>query len=57
MFYSDDCFALANSVNPDEMPQYVAFHQGLHCVPNNTFRVKKYTTFLKLNVRSLMHVF
>ena len=23
---------LANSENPDEMPQYAAFHQGLHCL-------------------------
>ena len=23
---------LANSVDPDEMPQNVAFHQGLHCL-------------------------
>ena len=23
----------ANSVDPDEMPLYVAFHQGLHCLP------------------------
>ena len=23
---------LANSDNPDEMPQNVAFHQGLHCL-------------------------
>ena len=23
---------LANSVDPDEMPHYVAFHQGLHCL-------------------------
>ena len=24
---------LANSVDPDEMPPYVAFHLGLHCLP------------------------
>ena len=23
---------LANSGDPDEMPQYAAFHQGLHCL-------------------------
>ena len=28
-------FVLANSVDPDEMPHYVAFHLGLHCVPKN----------------------
>ena len=26
-------FILANSAIRDEMPQYVAFHQGLHCLP------------------------
>ena len=24
---------LENSEDPDEMPQIVAFHQGLHCLP------------------------
>ena len=24
---------LANSENPDEMPHYAAFHQGVHCLP------------------------
>ena len=33
-------FVLANSVDPDEMPQDVAFHLGLHCVPKNAFRIK-----------------
>ena len=23
---------LANSKDPDEMPHYAAFHQGLHCL-------------------------
>ena len=23
---------LANSEDPDEMPHFVAFHQGLHCL-------------------------
>ena len=26
-------FVLANSADPDEMPSYVAFHLGLHCLP------------------------
>ena len=26
-------FVLANSTDPDEMPHYVAFHLGLHCLP------------------------
>ena len=25
-------FILANSADPDEMPPYAAFHQGLHCL-------------------------
>ena len=28
---------LANSVDPDEMPHSVAFHQGLHCLPKYLF--------------------
>ena len=31
-------FALANSVDPDEMPHYVAFHLSLHYLPKYTFR-------------------
>ena len=26
------CFNLANSVDPDEMQHYAAFHLGLHCL-------------------------
>ena len=28
-------FVLANSADPDEMPHYAAFHQGLHCLPKS----------------------
>ena len=28
-------FVIANSVNPDEMPHYAAFHLGVHCLPKN----------------------
>ena len=31
-------FALANSVDPDEMPHYVAFHLCLHYLPKYTIR-------------------
>ena len=32
-FLSDDLFfTLTNSVDTDEMPHYVAFHLGLHCL-------------------------
>ena len=34
-FLSEDIiFTLTNSVDPDEMQQYVAFHQGLRCLQN-----------------------
>ena len=26
-------FISANSADPDEMPPYVAFHLGVHCLP------------------------
>ena len=31
-FLFEDLFYLTNSVDPDEMPDYVAFHLGLHCL-------------------------
>ena len=31
-------FVIANSVDPDEMPHYSAFHLGHHSLPKNTFR-------------------
>ena len=30
-------FILENSADPDEMPPYVAFHLGLHCLPKYPF--------------------
>ena len=30
-------FALANSVDPDEMQQHAAYHVGLHCLPKYPF--------------------
>ena len=30
-------FILVNSADPDEMPPYVAFHLGLHCLPKYLF--------------------
>ena len=30
-------FVLAYSVDPDEMPHYVAFHLGLHCLQKYQF--------------------
>ena len=34
---------LANSVDPDEMQQYAAFHLGLHCLQKYPFRGFQYT--------------
>ena len=34
------CFAYTNSVDPDEMPQNAAFHQGLHCLHFNKVLIK-----------------
>ena len=31
-------FILANSADRDEMPKYVAFYLGLHCLPKYPFR-------------------
>ena len=31
-------FTLANSVGPDEIQHYAAFHLGLHCLPKYSFR-------------------
>ena len=36
-------FILAKSVGPDEMPRFVAFHLGLHCLPKYPFRCFQYT--------------
>ena len=36
-------FVLANSVDPDEMLHYAAFHLGLHCLPKYAFRSHQYT--------------
>ena len=32
--FSEDLFVLANSVDLEEMPHYVPFHLGLHCLPS-----------------------
>ena len=31
-----------NSEDPDEMPHYVAFHQGLHCKGKTDLQTKEY---------------
>ena len=37
---------IADSENPDEMPHYVAFHQGLHCLIRQNQSLEK--DFLKI---------
>ena len=32
-------FIFGNSSDPDEMPQYAAFYQGLHCLPKYLFNM------------------
>ena len=37
ILFSEDRSVLVNSEDPDEMPPYAAFHQGLHCLPKKSF--------------------
>ena len=41
-------FVIANSVDPDEMPHYVAFHLGLQCSSKYPFRGFWYTQRVKI---------
>ena len=36
-------FVLANSAHPYEIPQYVTFHLGLHCLPKYPFKISRST--------------
>ena len=45
---------LANSVDPDEMPHYAAFHLGLHCLPKYPFRGFKCTKGQLINRKILI---
>ena len=36
-------FIITNSVDPDEMQHYAAFHQCLHCLPKYLFSGLQYT--------------
>ena len=36
-FFSEDLFTFTNSVDPDEMQLYAAFHLGLHCLQECSF--------------------
>ena len=39
-------FALANSVDPYEMPHDAVFHLGLHCLPKDAFRSHQLTSLI-----------
>ena len=47
-------FTLTNSVNPDEMPHDVAFHQGFHCLSSTCLAVPVYKGRPKLTWKKLM---
>ena len=40
-------FILANIADPDEMPHYVAFHLGLHCLSKSELPVKGLFDFIE----------
>ena len=42
-------FFLANSEGPDEMPRFVAFHLGLHCLSKFSFRGFQNTKGFNIN--------
>ena len=47
---------LANSVDPDEMPHDVAFHQGLHCLLRQIhLQRKKYNIFFDPLIYTIDH--
>ena len=39
---------LANSEDPDEMPQYAPFHQGLYCLLRQKWSEKKMQFYLEI---------
>ena len=41
--YPKNVLILVNSADPDEMPQYGAFHLTLYCLPKYSFRGFPYT--------------
>ena len=40
----------ANSEDPDEMPHYVAFHQGLHCLLRQNQSLENEVYFLEISI-------
>ena len=51
VFFSLKVFVLANSVDPDEMLHYAAFHLGLHYFPKCTFRSHLYIYIIQWDKR------
>ena len=53
MFCLNKFFMLTNSVNPDELQHYAAFHLGLHCLKETTrlgvFRIQRVKNHVLLN--------
>ena len=52
IFSQNIIFALTNSVGPDEMPHYAAFHLSLHCLPKYAFRNPWYIKKVTINSES-----
>ena len=52
-------FTFTNSVDPDEMQHFAAFHLGLQCLQKYSFRgflnTKGYTKTQKLTYKSVYH--
>ena len=44
LFGSREKLLLLNSGDPDQTPHYVAFDQGLHCLPMHTLRCLGFPT-------------
>ena len=49
-------FVLANSVDPDEMLHYAAFHLDLHCLTKCTFRSHWYTKGLRAKICNIWYL-
>ena len=47
---SEDFFTFTNSIDPDEMQHYAAFHLGLHCLQKYSFRGFPNTKGFKKNL-------
>ena len=48
-------FMLSNSVDPDEMPQFVASHQGLHCLRITIYRHIRIISYGSVCLSQFLH--